>query len=419
MKRLNADSVMVSGNKPLKGEVYIHGAKNAVLPILASTLLFKEEVVLYNVPDLIDIRNMLDILQYIGAEYKFEQGVVTIDPSGVKDVAIPEEISNKLRASSLVMGPMLARFKRAEVGLPGGCSIGERPLDLHYKGFEKLGAKVELEETRVHIYSENSMQGMHTLSFPSVGATENLIMAAALSEGTTVLENVAKEPEIMDMINFLNKAGARIKFADVNKLEIEGVSSLRSINYKIKPDRIEAGTFLMAAFATKGHVKLKGVNAKDLDFVLHKLRDMGAEISNDEDSIEIKYTGTIKATDINTAIYPGFPTDLQPQMSVLLLQAEGDSKIVENIFENRFTHLEELKKMKANVMIDDKEAILSKSNLRGAIVDSFDLRGAASMIIAGLCCEGPTRVNGMRHLHRGYDSFIEKLQELGADIVYM
>jgi UDP-N-acetylglucosamine 1-carboxyvinyltransferase len=413
-----ADSVLINGGKPLIGQVSIQGAKNAALPILAATILFEDEVYLHNVPDLVDIRSMLEILRFLGAEYTFQYGTVHIKTKTVENKKVPLEISNKLRASSLIMGPMIARFGSTEVGMPGGCNIGPRPLNFHFSGLEALGSRVELESDKVDIKAVNGVSGEHELEFPSVGATENLIMASIFSPGTVTLKNVAKEPEIIDLVNFLNKSGAKIKFTDISTIEIEGVEKLHAIEYQVKPDRIEAGTFLMGAFATKGDVTLIGVDAEDLGFVIHKLKEMGANITVEGNTIRLQYKGEIKPVDIRTAIYPGFPTDLQPQMSILLTQANGSSTVVENIFENRLGHFDELKKMNAKVEVKDNQATINTSKLTGSTVDSFDLRGAAAMIIAGLCAAGTTRVEGMRHLHRGYEGFIQKLQHLGADIDY-
>jgi UDP-N-acetylglucosamine 1-carboxyvinyltransferase len=417
--KARADSVLINGRKTLEGNVSIQGSKNAALPILAATILFQEECYLHNVPDLLDIRAMLEILEFLGAETSFENGTVYVNGKGVKSKPIPAEISNKLRASSLMMGPLLARFGGAEVGMPGGCNIGPRPLDYHFSGFEQLGAMVSMEEERVIISVGNEgVGGSFSLAFPSVGATENLILASVFCKKTVVLQNVAKEPEVLDMINFLTNAGADIQFTDVSVLEIKGVERLRSIEYTIKPDRIEAGTFLIAAFATKGSVKCIGADENDLEFVLYKLEEMGALIKREKDGISLSYNGIITPTNIKTAIYPGFPTDLQPQMSVLLTQASGESIVTERIFDNRLRHFPELQKMNAKVLIEGNQAIIQPSLLKGATVDSYDLRGAAAMISAGLCAKGTTRVKKLHYLYRGYEAYIEKLKLLGADIGY-
>lgn len=413
-----ADSVLINGGIPLKGQVSIQGSKNAALPILAASLLFNDEIYLHNVPDLLDIRSMLEILEYLGVQYIFKNGTAYLNCKNIINKRIPVEFSKKLRASSLIMGPLLARFGSAEVGMPGGCNIGPRPLNYHFSGFEDLGAKVLVEDGLITINAGEKLEGEHTLEFPSVGATENLITASVFSGRKVILKNIAKEPEIIDLINFLTKAGAKIAFTDVTTLEIEGITSLGSNEYRVRPDRIEAGTFLIAGFATKGNVRLVGVEPDDLGFVLHKLEEMGAHISVERDTIAIAYKGEIKATNIKTTIFPGFPTDLQSPITVLMTQATRNSTVVENIFDNRYQHIPELIKMNAKIEMQDKTATLCPSNLVGAKVDSFDLRGAAAMIIAGLCASGTTRVSGLKHLFRGYESFVEKLEFLGADICY-
>lgn len=413
-----ADSVLINGGIPLQGQVSIQGSKNAALPILAASLLFNDEIYLNNVPDLLDIRSMLEILEYLGAQYMFKNGTVYLNCKNITNKRIPVEFSKKLRASSLIMGPLLARFGYAEVGMPGGCNIGPRPLNYHFSGFEDMGAHVLVEDGLITISVDEKLQGEHALEFPSVGATENLITASVFSGSKVVLKNIAKEPEIIDLINFLVKGGAKINFTDVTTLEIEGVPALKSNEYEVCPDRIEAGTFLIAAFATKGNVRLVGVEPNDLGFVIHKLEEMGAHITIERKTIAISYKGEIKPADIKTTIFPGFPTDLQSPMTVLMTQATKSSTVVENIFDNRYQHLPELKKMNAKIDVQDKTAIMHPSQLVGAKVDSYDLRGAAAMIIAGLCASGTTRVGGLKHLFRGYESFVEKLEFLGAEICY-
>lgn len=419
VNELNAESVIINGGIPLKGQVSIQGAKNAALPILAASILFKKDVYLHNVPELEDVKAMLEILEFLGVNYTFKNNSVYLDCRNIVNKPVPMEISNKLRASSLIMGPLLARFGYAEVGMPGGCSIGKRPLDYHFGGFESLGAKVDLEEETVKIYSEEKLKGEHTLPFPSVGATENLITSAVFGQGRIEFKNVAKEPEIIDLIQFLSKSGADIRFTDVSTIEIVGVNELESVEYEVRPDRIEAATFIMAAIATRGDVTVKDVNVDDLGFVIHKLEEMGAGIEVGKNSIRAYYKGPLKGIDIQTSIFPGFPTDVQPQMTILMSQAATESSIVENIFNNRFRHLEEIQKMNAKVEMIDKKAVIYPSKLTGCPVDSFDLRGSAAMIMAGLCAKSSTRVMGMRHLHRGYQGFVEKLRHLGAEIRYV
>lgn len=418
MTIVKTDSVMVTGGKPLKGTISIQGAKNAVLPILAGTILFKGEVVLTNVPDIADVRSFLDILEYLGATYTFQNGVVEIDTAGIEAKRISEDLSNRLRASSLLLGPLLARFGWCELGMPGGCSIGPRPLNYHFDGFEHIGSSIYVETGLIRA-SAKSIKGEYTLEFPSVGATENLIMASVFNDETVTLRNIAVEPEINDLVKFLQAGGADIQYdTETSAIEIRGVKEFLPIEHNIRPDRMEAGTFLFAAFATKGEITLKGVIPTDLAIVLEKLRKMGATIETTKDTITLKSNGIIEGTTIRTAVHPGFPTDLQPQMCALLLQANKPSMIVENVFDHRFSYIEELLKMNAKIETAGTVAYIEPSSLSGCKVEGHDLRATAALIIAALCTEGATQVTKMSHLYRGYDSFVEKLQVLGADICY-
>lgn len=416
---MRTDSVLINGGTPIRGQVAIQGSKNASLPILAATLLSKGEVVLHNVPNLVDIRSMLEILEYLGASYTFKNNTVVINGKNVENKEITDEFSNKLRASSLTLGPLLSRFGSCEVGMPGGCAIGVRPLNIHFDGFEALNSSVYVESGIIRAQSDN-IHGTFTLEFPSVGATENLIMSSVYSKDVVYLKNVAKEPEVLDLINFLNTCGAKINFEDTSTLKIEGVDELHSsVEYWVQADRIEAGTFLMAAYASKGDITITGVNPNHLSFVLDKLSSMGAKIKTTENSISLAYDGSIDGTSIKTEVYPGFPTDLQPQIGVLLTQANKPSMLVENVFDHRFRYIDELLKMNAHIRTEGKVAYIEPSSLSGCRVEGHDLRGSASMIIAGICASGVTRVIGLKHLYRGYESFIEKLQHLGVDICYI
>lgn len=413
------DTVLINGQNPLNGRVSIQGSKNAALPILAASMLFSGEVVLRNVPDLADVHSMLAILEYLGAKYTFEDSVVQLDCSNIENKPIHDELANKLRASSLLLGPLLARFGKAEVAMPGGCKIGTRPMDIHFKGFEKFGATHTLENGFISTEGKN-LEGEFTLEFPSVGASENLITASVFSSSRIVLRNFAKEPEVMDLIKFLQTGGAKISFGDDHtSLIIDGIDGLENVEFSIQPDRIEAGTFLFAAFATKGSVQLNGVNPEHLSFVLEKLSEMGAEIKTEKDKIYLRYNGEIKGTHIKTEVYPGFPTDLQSQMGVLLTQANKASSITETVYERRFTYIDELLRMNGAIKVDSRTAYFEPSELSGCRVEGFDLRGAASMIIAGLVSEGVTHVSGLGFMYRGYEAFVEKLQHLGADICYV
>lgn len=395
----------------------IQGSKNATLPILSTAVLFKQEVVLHNVPELSDIYVMLDILSHLGATYSFDQGTVQLDCKNLKNRRIPEEFSNKLRASSLILGPMLARFGDCELGMPGGCVIGNRPLDLHFKGLQALGSAVYVESGMIRAQTEG-LEGEFTLDFPSVGATENLISATVFNKGTVTLHNVAIEPEIMSMIEFLNQAGAKIERKEPATLVIEGVDALNSVEFRVPPDRIEAGTFLVAAFATKGNVTLRDANPDDMQAVLQKLSEMGAKIDIEGDRISLAYDGEIHGTTIKTSTHPGFPTDLQSPFCVLMTQATTPSILVENIFNSRYRYIDELQKMNANIRVEGNVAYVEPSRLSGCKIHSHELRGAASMILAGLTSDGVTRVTDLHYLYRGYESLVEKLQHLGADICY-
>ncbi|QST02907.1 UDP-N-acetylglucosamine 1-carboxyvinyltransferase (plasmid) [Pontibacillus sp. ALD_SL1] len=417
---MRSEQVIINGGVPLKGKISIQGSKNASLPILASTALFEGEVVLHNVPDLVDIRAMLSILEYLGARYTFEKGCVRLDCKGIQNKEVPEEYTNRLRASSLLLGPLLGRYKECQVGMPGGCKIGVRPLDIHFSGFKKLGALVDgVESGLVHIRAQD-LKGEFTLDMPSVGATENLIMAAVFGTERVVLRNYAKEPEVMDLIHFLQSGGAKISFEeDHGDLVIEGVKTLHGTTYQVQPDRIEAGTYCCAALATKGDVTLAGVNPKSLSSLLEKLRTMGGGVDTGDDWIRVYYRGDFIGTTVKTAVYPGFPTDLQPQIGVLMTQAKSASHLTEDVFDHRFRYIDELLRLNGEAKVEGRTAYIEPSHLSGCRVEGYDLRGTASMIMAGLCSSGVTHVSGLRHLYRGYEAFIEKLQHLGADIAYL
>lgn len=413
------DSVIINGKAQLRGHVSVQGSKNAALPILAAAVLNGEEVILHNVPELSDIRAMLEMLEYLGATYTFENGVVHLNTKDIQLKRIPDEMSNKLRASSLLLGPLLARFGSCEVGMPGGCSIGARPLDIHFKGFEKLGATVYLENGMIRAISNNGLDGDFTLDFQSVGATENLIMSAVLGKGKVILRNIAMEPEIMNMIDFLNKGGAKIRLTDAATCEIEGVDMIGYTEHQVDPDRIEAATLLIAGLATKGEVTVSGSNPDDMSIFLDKIREMGARVVIEHDKITVSYVGPLQGVTIKTAVHPGFPTDMQSQMAVLMTQAESSSLVVENIFSNRYQHIGELQKMGAKARVEGNIAYIEPSELTGCRVAGYELRGAASMIIAGLLADGVTRVSNLHYLYRGYENFIEKLIHLGAEISYV
>ena len=414
------EKIIINGGKKLSGSVKISGSKNAVLPIIIASVLADGESVIYDVPDLTDVHILKDILTELGAKVIFKNNVFKIDPGEIKTWEASYESINKMRASVLVMGPLLAKFGRARVAMPGGCAIGTRPIDLHLKGFESLGAKISLEQGFVSAVSENGLKaGKIYLDFPSVGATENIMMAAALADGVTTIENAAEEPEIVDLANFLNSMGGNVKGAGTNVIKITGVSKLSGAEHTVIPDRIEAGTYLLAGAVTGSCITIDNVISHHIKPVIAKLRDCGVEIEENDSSLTITKIDKIKATDIKTMPYPGFPTDMQSVFTVLMCMSEGTSIVTETVFENRFMHIDELKRMGANVKIEGKSAVIDGvKNLSGCQVKATDLRAGAALILAGLVSEGTTEVFDVYHIFRGYENIIEKFQGLGADITY-
>ncbi|MFC3886440.1 UDP-N-acetylglucosamine 1-carboxyvinyltransferase [Bacillus songklensis] len=413
------EKIIVRGGKRLNGTVKVEGAKNAVLPIIAATLLASDgKVVLNDVPALSDVFTIGEVLRYLNAEVKFEQNRVIVDASRELKTDAPFEYVRKMRASVLVMGSLLARTGKARVALPGGCAIGSRPIDQHLKGFEAMGAKVKVGNGFIDAKVDGKLHGAKIyLDFPSVGATENIMMAATLAEGTTIVENVAKEPEIVDLANFLNAMGAKVRGAGTGTIRIEGVSKLYGATHHIIPDRIEAGTFMVAAAITGGNVLVKGAVAEHLSSLIAKMKEMGVTVIEEADGLRVIGPESLKAVDIKTMPHPGFPTDMQSQMMSLLLAANGTSMITETVFENRFMHVEEFRRMNADIKIEGRSVIINgPSKLQGAEVAATDLRAAAALILAGLVADGYTRVTELKHLDRGYVNFHEKLAALGADI---
>ncbi len=413
------DKIVVKGGKKLNGNVKVEGAKNAVLPVLAASLIASEgKSVIYDVPTLDDVYIINEVLRNLNAKVQFKNNRVIIDATNTLETEAPFEYVRKMRASVLVLGPLLARYGHAKVALPGGCAIGSRPIDLHLKGFEAMGAKVNFGNGFVEVYVDGRLQGGTVyLDVASVGATENIMMAASLAEGKTVIENCAKEPEIVDLANYLNKMGAKIVGAGTETIRIHGVEKLHGVEHTIIPDRIEAGTFMVAAAVTGGNVLVENVVTEHLRPLIAKLREMGVEITEEENGVRVKGPETLKATDIKTLPHPGFPTDMQSQMMVAMLRAKGTSVVTETVFENRFMHVEEFRRMNANMKIEGRSVIVEGlCNLQGAQVQATDLRAAASLILAGLCAEGQTEVTELKHLDRGYVDFAEKLNRLGADI---
>ncbi|MGM2811742.1 UDP-N-acetylglucosamine 1-carboxyvinyltransferase [Bacillus cereus group sp. Bce007] len=413
------EKIIVRGGKRLNGTVRVEGAKNAVLPIIAAALLASDgKNVLSEVPVLSDVYTINEVLRHLNAEVVFENNQVTIDSSKELNIEAPFEYVRKMRASVQVMGPLLARNGRARIALPGGCAIGSRPIDQHLKGFEAMGAKVQVGNGFVEAYVEGELKGAKIyLDFPSVGATENIMSAATLAKGTTILENAAKEPEIVDLANFLNAMGAKVRGAGTGTIRIEGVDKLYGANHSIIPDRIEAGTFMVAAAITGGDILIENAVPEHLRSITAKMEEMGVKIIEENEGVRVIGPDKLKAVDIKTMPHPGFPTDMQSQMMALLLQADGTSMITETVFENRFMHVEEFRRMNADIKIEGRSVIMNGPNsLQGAEVAATDLRAAAALILAGLVSEGYTRVTELKHLDRGYVNFHKKLAALGATI---
>ncbi|STO36047.1 UDP-N-acetylglucosamine 1-carboxyvinyltransferase 1 [[Flavobacterium] thermophilum] len=413
------EKIIVRGGNRLSGTVKVEGAKNAVLPVIAATLLAtKGTSTIHDVPALSDVYTISEVLRYLGADVQIAGNTVTVDANAPLTVEAPFEYVRKMRASVLVMGPLLARNGRARVALPGGCAIGSRPIDQHLKGFEAMGASVKVGNGFIDAEVNGRLRGAKVyLDFPSVGATENIMMAAVLAEGTTVIENCAKEPEIVDLANFLNAMGAKVRGAGTGTIRIEGVDELVGTSHTVIPDRIEAGTFMVAAAITGGNVLVQGAVPEHLSSLIAKMEEMGVTIIEEENGVRVIGPETLKAVDIKTMPYPGFPTDMQSQMMALLLKAEGTSMVTETVFENRFMHVEEFRRMNADIKIEGRSVIINgPCQLQGAEVAATDLRAAAALILAGLAADGYTRVTELRHLDRGYVRFHEKLAALGADI---
>ena len=415
------DKIIVTGGHKLQGKVRVEGAKNAVLPILAAALLAsKGENVIKEVPNLADVFTINEVLKSLNAAVTYipEDNAVYIDATKELSSEAQFEFVSKMRASILVMGSLLARNGYARVALPGGCAIGSRPIELHLKGFEAMGAKISFGHGYVEAKTEGRLKGANVyLDFPSVGATENIMTAASLAEGTTVIENAAKEPEIVDLANFINSMGGRVIGAGTNTIRIEGVDTLYGVEHHIIPDRIEAGTFMVAEAINKGDVVIENAVPEHMTALIAKMREMGVEITELDEGIRVRVPQTLKAVDIKTMPHPGFPTDMQSQMMALMLTAEGTSIITETVFENRFMHVEEFRRMNAGAKIEGRSVFIEGPvELQGAEVMATDLRAAAALILAGLVSEGITRVTKLHHLDRGYVDFHGKLASLGANI---
>ncbi len=409
--------VVVGGNR-LSGTVRISGGKNSVLAILPACLLSKGVCTIHEVPRLRDVFVMKEVLECLGAKVSFTGNTMSVDATMVDTVEVPDRLTRMMRASNLVMGPLLSRFKNVKVAYPGGCSIGSRPMDQHLRGMKDLGAEVTEKYGFIEAKAVKLKGAEICLDFPSVGATENIIMAASLAEGVTILRNAAREPEITDLQNFLNNMGANIKGAGTDVIKISGVKELGGTEHIINPDRIEAGTFIVMTAITNGDIMITNVIPEHLEAVIAKLREAGVDIIEDEKGIRVKRKRRIKGVDLKTMPFPGFPTDMQAQIMVLMSLAEGTSVITETIFENRFKHVDELRRMGANIKLEGRVAIIKGiKNLSGAYVEISDLRAGAALVAAGLAAEGATVLENINHIERGYENFEQKLRNLGAQII--
>lgn len=413
------DKLIIKGGRPLEGEISISGAKNAALPILAATLLADDPVNISNVPHLHDVTTTIGLLARMGSELTIDERMnLEVDSTNIKEFSAPYELVKTMRSSILVLGPLLAKYGKADVSLPGGCAIGSRPVNIHLQGLQSMGANIRVEGGYIRATAKR-LKGVHlTMDIVTVTGTENLMMAATLAEGKTVLENAAREPEVSDLANCLISMGAKIKGAGTDRIEIEGVETLSGTDYKIMPDRIETGTYLVAAAMTGGKIKLKDTKPEILDAVLTKLTEAGASIETDENTISLDMKGQRpRAVDIHTVPFPGFPTDMQAQFTAMNCIATGSGAITESVFENRFMHVQELQRMGANLKLEGNTAISTGVNgLTGAPVMATDLRASASLVLAGLVAKGDTVVDRIYHIDRGYETIEEKLTQLGAHI---
>lgn len=414
----NMPSIVVTGGTRLHGTVRVSGAKNSALKLMAASLLAPGPSVIHNAPDIADVAIMVEVLAGLGVPVSRSGGTLTVDATTIGSYEAPYEMVAQMRASIVVLGPLLARLGRARVAMPGGCNIGSRKIDLHLRGLADLGVHIAGEHGYIEAEAPYGLRGASiVLDFPSVGATENLLMAGAAAEGTTVIENAAREPEIQDLVAFLNGMGAHIEGAGTSTIVIDGVGRFTPVEHTVVGDRIEAGTFLVAGALTGGPVTVTGLAAHHLDLVLAKLTAAGAVVHADDSGITIERSGPIRPVDVATLPYPGFPTDMQPQFMTLMSLAEGDSVITENVFESRFMFADELRRMGADIAIEGHRAVVrGVPELSGAPVRSPDLRGGAALVLAGLVADGETQIEDIHHIQRGYEGLTEKLRSLGADV---
>lgn len=413
------EKLIIKGGRPLHGHVRVSSAKNAVLPIIVATLLPDSPSTIIDAPHLEDVKTICSVIESLGGNILLRDNAMIFDTTTVDKTEASYELMSRMRASFLIMGPLLAKKRHAKIALPGGCMIGSRPIDLHLKAFEAMGAKVTVGNGYVEASVPEGLKGATIyLDFPSVGATENILMAAAVADGKTVIENAAEEPEIVDLVTFLNSMGANIKGAGTNVIRVEGVKHLYGASHTVIPDRIEAGTFIIAAAMAGGDVVVDNVLSEHLKPLLAKLGEAGVKVIKDIDSVRVISDGHIHSTDIKTLPYPGFPTDLQAQFMAMMTIGDGTSTVTETVFENRFMHVGELRRMGANIEVEGRKAIVhGVPFLQRAFVRATDLRAGAALVLAGLAAHGVTEVGDLRHIDRGYDHLVEKLRGLGADII--
>ncbi|MCL2320927.1 MAG: UDP-N-acetylglucosamine 1-carboxyvinyltransferase [Oscillospiraceae bacterium] len=409
--------LIITGKRELSGEIITSSSKNSSLPIIAASILGNGTTRIINVPNISDVKIMIELLRGIGAKVDYYKNTLSINPESINCTELVQEISSKIRASFQFLGPFLAKYGKAKIYYPGGCNIGTRPIELHLKGLSSLGAYIIKENGFVEVMANKLIGTKIYLDFPSVGATENILMASVLAEGETTIDNAAEEPEITDLANFLNKMGARIYGAGTDSIKITGVNKLTACSYEPIPDRIEAGTYMVAAAITRSKIKIKNVHEDCLKPVSAKLKEMGVNIESGDDAIIVDGKNELKCTDIKTMPFPGFPTDMQAQIMALLSTVKGTSIITETVFENRFNHINEFNKMGTNISVSGKSAIIQGvDKIRGCKVCASDLRAGAALVLMGLCAEGDTEIADMDHIERGYDSLHLKLENIGAQI---
>lgn len=411
------EKLLITGGRRLEGNIKVSGAKNAVLPIIAASLLADGECYLYDIPQLADVKTISQVIKHLGVKVTNGDNQMYLDAKNITSTEPSDEWVRKMRASFLVMGPLLARLGHAKISMPGGCNIGSRPIDLHLKGFTALGAEIKISHGIIECKANKLKGNKVYLDFPSVGATENIMMAASMAEGTTVIENAAEEPEIVDLANFINGMGGKVYGAGTNIIRIEGVEKLHGTNHTVIPDRIEAGTYMIMAAATGGDVLVENVISEHLKPVVAKLAETGVTIDEEDNGIRVRSRGMWDPIDVKTLPYPGFPTDMQAQIMAYLTIAKGTSVITETVFENRFMHVNELRRMGANIVIEGHSAIVKGvKKLTGASVKASDLRAGAALILAGLIAEGTTQICSIHHIDRGYENLVTKLSGIGANI---